>query len=88
MAEYIEKEPIVKETESIINFRKQHNMDTKEYESFLSYIKSIPAADVTDVVHCSECKQWTGERCRRFSCPPWAYCYTRANDFCSGGDRK
>lgn len=40
------------------------------------------------VIHCSECRLWTGEKCRRFSCPPWAYCYTRADDFCSGGDKK
>ena len=50
--------------------------------------KLIEEARSVELVYCSECRLWTGEKCRRFSCPPWAYCYTRADDFCSGGDRK
>ena len=50
--------------------------------------KLIEEAPSVEIVHCSECRLWTGEKCRRFSCPPWAYCYTRADDYCSGGERK
>ena len=50
--------------------------------------KLIEEAPCVEIVYCSECRLWTGEKCRRFSCPPWAYCYTRADDYCSGGDPK
>ncbi len=41
----------IKETESIINFRKQHYMPTEDYESFLDYLKKRPTVDAVEVVH-------------------------------------
>lgn len=49
--EYIEREALMKETRSIIEFRKQHYMDTKDYDALEKYLSGIPTADVAPVVH-------------------------------------
>ena len=46
----------IKETESIINFRKQHYMPTEDYESFLDYLKKLSTVDAVEVVRCRDCK--------------------------------
>ena len=63
----------------------------------LHIIDSIPAADVAEVVRCSECKHWkpTGSKAgNSFSdmeyiggCEFTKYC-RRESDFCSYGERK
>ena len=54
-------------------------------------IVEAPAEDVVHVVRCKDCKKWSGvalgSRCKHFSFPPLAYCYTNADDFCSRGER-
>ena len=51
MAEYIEREALLKNARSVLEFRKQHNMDAKEIYSVISWLKWVPAADVAPVVH-------------------------------------
>ena len=47
----IDVNEVIKETESIINFRKTHHMPTIEYEALLGYLKKRPTVDAVDVVH-------------------------------------
>lgn len=42
---------VIKETESILNFRRQHHMPTAEYEALLGYLKKRPTVDAVEVVH-------------------------------------
>lgn len=55
----IDANEVIKETESILNFRKQHYMPTVEYEALLGYLKSRPTVDAVEVpCRCKECKYW------------------------------
>ena len=70
-------------SEGLLDILIAYSKDTGE--DVQKYIDELMSSDVG---RCFECRNWTGDRCRRFSCPPWAYCYTRADDSCSGGERK
>ena len=52
----IDANEVIRETESIINFRKQHYMPTVEYEAVLGYLKNRPTVDAVEVVRCKDCK--------------------------------
>lgn len=72
----------MKEKEKLIDLLVAHSKDTgADMQKYIDELMSL------DVVFCSECRYWTGEKCKRFSYAPWAYCYTKAGDYCSGGDR-
>ncbi len=47
----IDANEVIEETESIINFRKQHHMPTIEYEALLGYLKNRPTVEAVPVVH-------------------------------------
>ena len=47
----IDANEVIKETESILNFRRQHHMPTIEYEALLGYLKKRPTVDAVEVVH-------------------------------------
>jgi hypothetical protein len=47
----IDANEVIRETESILNFRKQHYMPTVEYEALLEYLKKRPTVDAVEVVH-------------------------------------
>lgn len=85
MAEYIEREALMKETRSIIEFRKQHYMDTKDYDALEKYLSGIPTADVAPVVRCKDCavphNKWTG-------CPNLKGLVTYPDFYCALGERK
>ena len=51
MAEYIERDVLLKNAQSVFEFRKEHYMDTKDIESLIRYLEWVSAADVVEVVH-------------------------------------
>ena len=55
MAEYIEREWLVKEAEALLNFRRQHYMDKARIADAASTVEWLkyyaPAADVEEVIH-------------------------------------
>lgn len=51
MARAIDADEMLKEILSIIEFRKQHYMDVKEYESFAKFIEQQPTLEVETVKH-------------------------------------
>lgn len=53
----IDANVLIKETASIINFRKQHYMPTIEQEALLGYVKKLPTVDAVEVVH----GRWIGD---------------------------
>ena len=70
------------------------NTDTvweKAHDSALLCVLESPTIDAVEVVRCKDCNKWSGvalgSRCKHFSFPPLAYCYTNADDFCSRGER-
>ena len=67
---------------NLIDFLVAYSKDTGE--DVQKYIDDLLKVDI---VYCHECRYWTGKKCKRLSCAPWAYCYTRADDYCSGGER-
>ncbi len=81
MAEYIEREVIIKALESdspeLIYYSKQEAIDC---------IKSLPAADVVEVVRCKDCKFWDFGRCEGIK-NGLIQEYTQPDDYCSYGDR-
>jgi len=56
MARPIDADEMLKEILSIIEFRKQHYMDVKEYESFAKFIEQQPTLEVETVKH----GEWRG----------------------------
>ena len=53
-------------------------------EDVVNTLKSIPAADVVEVVRCRECKHHDGIRCFCWN----SVIVTRFDDYCSNGERK
>ena len=47
----------------------------------MEFVESIPAADVVEVVRCSQCKHWYQGDCYRLE-------LSRPDDYCSYGERK
>lgn len=87
----IDANEVIRETESIINFRKQHYMPTVEYEALLGYLRNRPTVDAVEVVRCKDCKHWLKDvpgctefvgRCR------WACYMVGAAGYCVYGERK
>jgi hypothetical protein len=84
----IDANEVIKETESILNFRRQHNMPTAEYEALLGYLKNRPTVDAVEVVRCKDCKHY-GNYGRVWDCKKYgAMSLPEENDFCSYGERK
>ncbi len=58
-------------------------------------IGAAPAVDAVEVVRCKDCKLWLGDgylsigRCNKWSAPVASITpFTRADDFCSYGERR
>ena len=56
MAEYIERERLVKHYENCIDEVKNTNGIAEDFEICLKALKAQPAADVVEVVRCKDCK--------------------------------
>ena len=69
MAEYIEREAVLKHCKEIIE--NEHNKNASAgswadaYEQFIEDLEDAPVADVVEVVRCKECKHhhWEQEPC-------------------------
>lgn len=94
MAEYVEREAVIKDIEENFCVESISEQD-KGIRIALKYIKNFPAADVVEVVRCKDCKfhrevhyEDEGEPpCIKHVCK----LYKRAmqlDDFCSYGERK
>lgn len=83
----IDANEVIKETESILNFRKQHHMPTVDYEALLGYLKNRPTVDAVEVVRCKDCKHrenLLGELC----CPYYDDLPVEDEHFCAYGERR
>lgn len=94
MAEYIEREALLLELQEEIEF--ETSMYTEEQNKYFNMglkcairdVKSQPAADVTEVVRCKNCKNYelmksNGKHfCNEFGG------FVTEEDFCSRGERK
>ena len=86
----IDANAVIRETESIIMFRKQHHMPTIEYEALLEYLNKRPIVDAVEVVRCKDCAYCTDRktylRCTRMGFNN-GYQVQR-DDFCSRGEKE
>ena len=93
--EYIEREAVKKalydntiEMEQSIAYSSNIGVPEEDIECV---IDEIPAADVVEVVRCSECKHWGGVTfgfvCRKFSGENTKICM-HADGYCSYGERR
>ena len=77
MPEYISREAVLNEAEKV-------SLRDRNYRTYGNVVRSIPAADVVEVVRCRECIYWRGENdlckgiCIDFD----------ADGYCSEGKRK
>ena len=78
MAEYVTKEQVIDW------FRPYGHMDEPiPFETMVSDLRDMPAADVVPVVRCKDCIHWDAEGC---GCS--LFLEFGENDFCSYGERK
>ena len=89
MAEYIERERLVKHYENCIDEVKNTNGITEDFEICLKALKNQHAADVVEVVRCKDCINFDNQFsvdncgwCDEFNCG------TSDENFCSYGKRK
>lgn len=83
MAEYIEREKLIRNAE----------LCRETTDAFIEIIKEQETADVREVVFCGECEFWNRER---ISCEGLARCntgeggirYRNRDDFCSRGKKR
>ena len=92
MAEYIEREAIIKHIEEKLDkLTDMPEMGVRiaamesAYNSTLNYIMQIPAVDVEPVVRCKDCKLYSGKYC---ALTDDTEDRREPNDFCSCGERK
>ena len=95
MAEYIEREALMKYPIRIDHYDKEHgSLDfVLGIESVLEYAENLPAADVVEVCRCRDCKHLKdGYKCY---CPLGSvfddnneYMLVDETDFCSYGERR
>ena len=77
MPEYISREAVLNEAEKV-------SLRDRNYRTYGNVVRSIPAADVVEVVRCRDCIYWRGENdlckgiCIDFD----------ADGYCSEGKRK
>ena len=87
MADYIDREALLKEIDEAIN---NDGLGYIVGQTMKRYLKRQPVADVASVVRCKDCARY-----REY---PWGegmvcmnyidYLYTEPNDFCSYGERR
>ena len=84
MAEYIEREALIQQMAD--NFRQGvwDGCSCGEYRIAEDTILEAPAADVTEVVRCKDCKYHNAPPCPMRLSLNW----TKDNDFCSYGERR
>ena len=93
MADYIEKQTIIKSIHSAVYpfFCGAEDVDALSADEKLvlsvnkticAAIKALPSADVVEVVRCKDCKYYRECGCQR------AFVYPEPDDFCSRGERK
>ena len=93
MADYIDREALLKDIEESVVFsvRAGHiSPEMRGANKITDRIKSAPTADVVEVVRCGECRYHTSKG--TCDCPQWLYddinLYVEPTDFCSYGERK
>lgn len=88
----IDANEVIRETESILNFRIQHHMPTIEYEALLGYLKKRPTVDAVEVIRCKGCEHWrcNGENMFAENYGICVKCLldTREDFYCGFGERK
>lgn len=92
----IDANEVIKETESILNFRRQHHMPTAEYEALLGYLKKRPTVDAVEVVRCKDCTYFRVEsddflgicKCGAIATNYGGEIYPEREHFCSYGERR
>ncbi len=77
--EYIEREAVLEKTEIFDEYIEGQDV----YFEFIDVkdVKSIPAADVVEVVRCKDCKHWFQGDCCMLRLP-------LPDDYCSYGEKK
>ena len=96
MAEYIEREALLKDISETVVFTvsAKQTLPTTEMRGankVIDRIKYAPTTDVVEVVRCKDCKYWGGVTfgyvCHRFS-GTYIRNETRENDYCSYGIKR
>ena len=83
MAEYIERETAVDAVSEVYYDTPDVNLSAEKFEAA---INAIPAADVSPVVKCKDCKYNVGtKKCLN---PDSFFAVPKDDDFCSYGERK
>lgn len=92
MAEYIEREAVLKVLNNSLNFSENELLigDFRRgciaaIKDDIGNVKHIPIADVVEVVRCKECKHWDGTFCNHGT---MGIIDPFETDFCSYGERK
>lgn len=94
MAEYIEREALIEDCKRMIaetwNSRTAPVSWAHAYADFLDILEYIPAADVSPVVHCKDCKHMEiSEETNGRYCHVWGFFNGAGDDgFCNYGERK
>lgn len=99
MAEYIEREALLKEMldfHSIPVYIGHVSDEDIMFENMVEFVKEQPTADVVEVVRCKDCKYFEideedelGEcKCGNMAMSYCGVLYPQRNDFCRYGERK
>lgn len=84
MAEYIEREALLKFVENGLNNPDKTKAFGYDAVEIMTEVQYAPAADVVEVVRCKDCKHRDGELGQ-----PNIVCYQmHDDDFCSYGERR
>lgn len=98
MARYIDADALIEKMQKSREVQQKYATfrEAKQTDFFIGAIKTIPAADLVEVVRCKECKRCElrypakaiGEEATEGY---WCHLnqrYVKSTDFCSGGERK
>lgn len=83
MAEYIEREAVIKAMEKADYTAIADDADSCKTDYLREIIESVPAVDAVPVVRCKDCAHLYGAMCAACGLLP-----RKPNDFCSRGERR
>lgn len=86
MAEYINREELLKDIEDSVRFSTRNGVsaELRGAHKIVDCIRSATACDVVEVVRCKECKHYYHGTCTN----DFALNLMRENDYCSYGERR
>ena len=89
MAEYIEREALLKdiEEERPVNWTdsESERQAESDFYKYRDIIMMQPTADVVEVIRCKDCERYNKPRLKYCSL---TLCYMQSDDYCSYGKRK